>query len=119
MIGTHSHYVQKMTFDPDSGRFVAYSLGDFFSNAERAGSEYSVVLDLEITKDNEKGTAKITNFSYTPIFTVREEEKPLKILRINQAIQAYEENYLDTVSEQAYNQMKYALERIEARIAGE
>ena len=119
IIGTHSHYVQKMTFDPETGRFVAYSLGDFFSNAQRAGTEYSVVLDLEITKNNETGTAKITNYSYTPIFTVHEEEKPLKILRIAQAIQAYEGNYLDAVNEQTYNEMVYALERIQARIAGE
>ncbi len=119
IIGTHSHYVQKMTYNPESGQFVAYSLGDFFSDAQRAGSEYSVVLDLEITKDNKKGTAKITNFSYTPIFTVHEEEKPLKILRIHQAIQAYEENHLDAVSQQTYDKMVYALERIEARIAGE
>ena len=119
IIGTHSHYVQKMTFDPETGQFVAYSLGDFFSDAQRAGTEYSVVLDLEITKDHETGTAKITNYSYTPIFTVHEEEKPLKILRIAPAMLAYEENYLNAVSEQTYNKMAYALERIRARIAGE
>lgn len=119
IIGTHSHYVQKMTYNPESGQFVAYSLGDFFSNAQRAGSEYSVILDLEITKDNKSGKAKITNYAYTPIFTVHEEEKPLKILRIDQAVKAYEENYLDTVSEQTYNEMVYAQERIKARIAGE
>ncbi len=119
IIGTHSHYVQKMTYNPETGQFVAYSLGDFFSDAGRAGSEYSVILDLEITKDNKTGKAKITNYSYTPIFTVNEEEKPLKILRINQAIKAYEENYLDAVSLETYNKMTYALERIEARIAGE
>ena len=33
IIGTHSHYVQKMTLDPQTGFFVAYSLGDFVSNA--------------------------------------------------------------------------------------
>ena len=119
IIGTHSHYVQKMTFNQETGQFVAYSLGDFFSDATRAGSEYSVILDLEITKDNKTGKAKITNFSYTPIFTVNEEEKPLKILRIEQAVKAYEENYLDTVSQETYSKMTYALERIEARIKGE
>ena len=65
-------------------------------------------------KDNKSGKAKITNYAYTPIFTVHEEEKPLKILRIDQAVKAYEENYLDTVSEQTYNKMVYALERIKA-----
>ncbi|MBR2937351.1 MAG: CapA family protein [Oscillospiraceae bacterium] len=118
IIGTHSHYVQKMSFDAEKGQFVAYSLGDFFSNAQRAGSEYSVVLDLEITKPAD-GKAKITGFSYTPIFTVSELEQPLKVVRINQAITAYEDNYLQKVSQETYDKMRYALERIEARINAE
>lgn len=118
IIGTHSHYVQKMEFDPAAGTFVAYSLGNFLGDAQRAGSEYSVVLDLEITKDNASGQAKITNYSYTPIFTVAEEGKPLKVLRIQETMKAFEGGYLDRVSQQTYDAMKYALERIDARIEG-
>lgn len=118
IIGTHSHYVQKIEFDPTAGTFAAYSLGDFLGDAQRAGSEYSVILDLEITKDNQSGQAKITNYSYTPIFTVAEEGKPLKLLRIREAMKAFEEGYLDRVSQQTYDAMKYALERIEARVNG-
>ena len=118
IIGTHSHYVQKIEFDPTVGTFAAYSLGDFLGDAQRAGSEYSVILDLEITKDNQSGQAKITNYSYTPIFTVAEEGKPLKLLRIREAMKAFEEGYLDRVSQQTYDAMKYALERIEARVNG-
>ena len=119
IIGTHSHYVQKMTFDGEKGRFVAYSLGDFFSDAQRAGSEYSVVLDLEITKDNRTGKAKITGYSYTPIFTVNEAEKPLKVVRIREAMEAYQSGYYQKVSQETYDKMVYAMSRIEARIAGE
>lgn len=119
IIGTHSHYVQKITFEPESGQLVAYSLGDFFSDAKRAGSEYSIVLDLEITKDNKTKKTKITNFSYTPIFTVREEESPLRVARIKEAISAYESNYLQKISPETYEKMRYALTRIEERIAGE
>ena len=119
IIGTHSHYVQKMTFDEEKGLFVAYSLGDFFSDAQRAGSEYSVVLDLEITKDNRTGKAKITGYSYTPIFTINEEGKPLRIVRIQEAMAAYESGYFQKVSRETYDKMTYALTRIEARIAGE
>lgn len=118
IIGTHSHYVQKIEHDPESGRFVAYSLGDFFSDAQRSGTEYSIILDLEITKNNRTGATKITSFSYTPIFTVAEENKPMRIVRIHEAIAAYEAGYIDRVSQQTYEAMKYALERIEARIAG-
>ena len=117
IIGTHSHYVQKMTLDPDSGMFVAYSLGDFLGDADRAGSEYSVILDLEITKNNDTGETKITSYSYTPIFTVTDKGDPY-VVRIDTAVSAYENGYIDRVSEAAYQAMKYALERIDARIKG-
>ena len=116
IIGTHSHYVQSMTFDPDSGSFVAYSLGDFISDADRAGSEYSVVLELEITKELESGDTKITGYQYTPIFTVAEEGKPLKVVRIPQAMSAFEDGYIDRISQETYDAMVYALQRIEARV---
>jgi poly-gamma-glutamate synthesis protein (capsule biosynthesis protein) len=119
IIGTHSHYVQKMSYNAETGQFVAYSLGDFFSDAARAGSEYSVVLDLEITKDNATGKAKITGYSCTPIFTVHEEEKPLKVVRIAEAVQAYKDGHLGKVSAATYEKMLYALDRIAARIAGQ
>lgn len=119
IIGTHSHYVQKMEFDEQSGSFVAYSLGDFLGDAQRAGSEYSVILDLEITKNNESGETRITGYSYTPIFTMAEEGRPLKVLRIQEAMKAFEDGYIDRVSQESYDAMKYALERIEARVKGE
>ena len=118
IIGTHPHYVQKMTFDKEKGTFVAYSLGDFFGDATRAGSEYSVILDLEITKDNITGETKVTGYDYTPIFTVREEGRPLRVVRIEAAMKAYENHYIDRVSKETYDAMKYALTRIEARING-
>lgn len=129
IIGSHSHYVQGMTFDAEKGSFVAYSLGDFFANAAwskkeekfyiPSGSEYSVVLDLEITKDNRTGKTKITNFSYTPIFTVDEADQPLRVVRIKEAVEAYKSGYFQKVSQETYEKMIYALERIESRITGE
>ena len=118
IIGTHSHYVQKMSFDPASGQFVAYSLGDFLGDADRAGSEYSVILDLEITKNNTTGETKITNYTYTPIFTVTENGVQ-RVVRINEAMLAYEQSFVGKVSDEVYAAMKYALTRIEARISGE
>ena len=117
IIGTHPHYVQQMTYDPEAGQFVAYSLGDLLSDGERSGTEYSVILKLEITKSGE--STKITGYSYTPIFTVAERGANLRSVRIAEAMKAYESNYLKSVSESTYNAMIYALERIEARIKGE
>jgi poly-gamma-glutamate synthesis protein (capsule biosynthesis protein) len=117
IIGTHPHYVHEMTYDPESGNFVAYSLGDFISNGTRSGTEYSVVLNLEITKSG--NSTKITGYSYTPIFTVAEKGKPLRCVRIAETMAAYDSNYIKRVNESTYSAMEYALTRIEARVAGE
>lgn len=117
IIGTHPHYVQKMTLDKTTGQFIAYSLGDFFGDAEKAGTNYSVLLDLEITKNGTTGEVKITDYSYTPIYTAYE-ESGARILRIKEAMTAYEKGSLGRVSQETYEKMKSALERIESRVQG-
>ena len=116
IIGTHPHYVQQMSLDEETGRFVAYSLGDFFGGAARAGSEYSVLLDLEITQEHRSGRTKITGYSYTPIFTVTEKGKTARVVRIHEAMEAYDELFLERINETTYNSMAYALSRIEDRV---
>jgi len=121
IIGSHPHMVQKIEFDESSGTLVAYSLGDFYGDASRDGTYYSIILDLEITKDPEMGTTKVTDFSYIPIFTVKETESPdgfRRVVRIDQAMKAYEENYVDKVTSAAYANMQKALKRIKARVTG-
>lgn len=122
ILGTHPHMVHKVEYDEVKNTLVAYSLGDFFGDATRAGTNYSVILDVEITKDNDEGTTTITGFSYTPIYTLTETEaanQKRQVVSINEAIYAYENNYLNKVTKSAYTSMQNALERIDARIAGE
>lgn len=119
IIGTHPHYVQQMVFDEEAGTFVAYSLGDLISDAERSGTQYSVVLDLEITKNLRNGKTTIAGFSYTPIYTVAESGSPVRVVRILEAIEGYESYFIGRASQQTYEDMKYALERIQARITGQ
>lgn len=116
IIGTHPHYVQRMEHDPQTGNFVAWSLGDFYGDGEIAGTNYSVLLDLEITKDGTTGKTKVTGFEYVPIFLETAEDGFMRILRIEEAIAGYENRYLDRVSEETYNAMKNALERIKSRV---
>ena len=120
IIGTHSHYVQQMTFDEKTGQFVAYSLGDFLSDGTQAGTNYSVVLDLEITKDGITGETKITGYTWTPIYLLDETATggDMWLLRIPNAIDAYEKEAEGRIGEQDYLAMKAALERIESRITG-
>ena len=119
ILGTHPHTVQAIEYDELAGTLVAYSLGDFFGDASRGGTNYSIILDLEITKDSSTGTTKVTNYSYTPIYTVSEVETAdgyRRVVRIDKAVEAWEENYLDKVSQSAKESMVHALGRIEARI---
>ena len=117
IIGTHSHYVQKMELN-ENGQFIAYSLGDFLGDGTRSGTEYSVILNLTVEKNNTTGATKITGFDYTPTFIVNVENQPLKVLRLREAIAAYESGQLGRVDEATYNAMTYALTRIDARITG-
>lgn len=116
IIGTHPHRVQEIEYDEEDGTLVAYSLGDFISDAVTSGTEYSILLDLEITKDNQTGETSITGYSYTPLLTVAEEDEPLRVVRIREAIAAYDSNYVGKVSDSTYSKLTYALKRIEARV---
>jgi poly-gamma-glutamate synthesis protein (capsule biosynthesis protein) len=122
IVGTHSHYVQQVEYNENAGTVVAWSLGDFLGDGDRAGTEYSLVLELEITRNNQTGKAKITDMDYTPIYTVKsdvEGDTTMKILRIPQAIAAYEADSIDKVSQEVYNAMKSALSKVEAKIVEE
>ena len=115
IIGTHSKYVQTMGFDKETGMFVAYSLGDFLGDGKDAGTEYSALLELEITKDGKTGKTSITNFDCVPIYRQKLAEG-FRMLRIPQALTAYENLYIDAVSPEDYEAMKLALKKIESRM---
>ena len=74
---------------------------------------------MEITKDNTTGEAKITGYSYTPIFTMNQAGVPLRVVRLPQAVAAYEAEYINRVSKTTYEAMTYALDRVKARTLGE
>ncbi len=115
IIGTHPHYVQQIEYDADAGTLVAYSLGDFISDAVKGGTEYSIVLDLEITKDHETGETKITGYEYTPIFTISDEQT-LRVVRVKEAMAAYDLHHIARISKDMYEDMQYALDRIANRV---
>ncbi len=116
IIGTHPHYVQPIVFNESAGTLVAYSLGDFVSDADRMGTEYGIILDVEITKDNASGETKVTGYEYISTYSYEDEDGMMRVLRIDPAIFAYEFNYLDKVSNEVYEDLKNAKSRIEARV---
>ena len=119
VLGTHSHLLHEIEYDELTGQMVAYSLGDLFGDGERAGTDYSVILDLEITRDNNSGDTKVTNYSYTPVYILTKDTAPdgqHRVVQLEKAIDAYEDNFVDRVSENVYNDMTYALSRVGERI---
>ena len=121
IIGTHPHLVQKIDYNETAGTLVAYSLGDFFGDAARGGTNYSIILDVEITKDNVKGTTRVTGYSYTPIYTVTKGQSAdgfQWVVRIEQAMQAYDGNFVDKITKACYDDMAYSLTRIASRASG-
>lgn len=121
VIGTHPHRVQKIDFDQAAGTLVAYSLGDFYGDGKHGGTNYSIILDVEITKDSELGTTRVTGYSVTPIYTLKEAQASdsfRRVVRIQQAMEAYDGNYVDKITKAAYEDMQYSMERIQARITG-
>ena len=122
ILGTHSHMIHQIDYDPVSGQMIAYSLGDFFGEAERAGTDYSIILDLEITRDNASGDTRVTGYTYTPIYTLTEDtasDGQARVVRLRQEMTAYEENALGKVSQSVYEDMAYALDRIADRVTPE
>jgi hypothetical protein len=94
---------------------VAYSLGDFINDGVKGGTEYSIVLELEITKDHAAEKTYISGYRYTPIFTVNDEET-LRVVRLQEAIATYDAGHLGKVSKETYDDMIYARKRIAERV---
>ena len=118
IIGTHSHQVQSVVYDEEKHTLVAYSLGDFFGDGTISGSRYSILLQLQITKDLDTGAAAITGWDYIPLYTLapQQEGDRMQLLRIDQAMTLYENNHIASVSDAVYESLKSALSQIEKRI---
>jgi poly-gamma-glutamate synthesis protein (capsule biosynthesis protein) len=118
ILGTHSHMIHEIVHNKVENTLIAYSLGDFFGDAVKSGTAYSIVLDIQITRDNEMGTTKIDDFTVTPIYTLSENDSngQRRVVRIEEALAAYEVNFVDKVTPAAKENMEYSLERIEKRI---
>lgn len=120
ILGTHSHHVQQIIHDPETGAFTAYSLGDFLGDGSRGGTQYSVLLKLQITKDHTTGVTKVTSYDYTPLYLLDETAAggSLRLLRIREAMNAYENGFVGSVSREVYEKMQSALKLAENRMKG-
>ncbi|MBQ9269748.1 MAG: CapA family protein [Oscillospiraceae bacterium] len=74
IIGTHSHLVSKMGFESvetNDGTlkncFVAYGLGDFYTDPEQPTAQQSMILNLTFARGDD-GNVTITDANYVPIY---------------------------------------------------
>ena len=118
IFGSHPHLVHQVDFDEEKGTIVAYSLGDFFGDGERGGTNYSIILDVEVTKDYDTGVTKVTDYSYVPIYTLAEDQcdGSRRVIRMENAMSAYELNFVDKVTDSCYENMQFAMDRIIKRV---
>lgn len=74
VLGGHPHVLQPMelrTLERDGEKrqgFICYSLGNFISSQTYALTDTTVILALELTRDNETGITQVTDYSYTPMY---------------------------------------------------
>ena len=77
-----------------------------------------MILDMEITRSGETGEVRISDYSYVPIYRYESEMGEVRLLRIREALAAYESSSIDAVTPEDYEARKSALTRIEDRVNG-
>ena len=119
ILGSHPHLLQKVDYDSIGKTLVAWSLGDFFGDAVMAGTGYSVILELEVTRDNATGEVYLSGWDYVPIYTLKPEQSISgghRVVRIREAMERYEQNFVGRITDEAYASMEKALGKIEDKL---
>ncbi|MDD6022642.1 MAG: CapA family protein [Oscillospiraceae bacterium] len=120
IIGTHPHVVGKMGFQEvellDGTRkqcFVAYSLGDFYTDPEKDAACSTVMLSLEFSKDDQ-GKVTISDACYAPLYmqiTEVDNKKHFELLDIYSTIAGLER--LEKMNSQQATQMNTLLSALD------
>ncbi len=115
ILGTHPHILGQVKQNEKTGSITAYSLGNLLATEEKTAAKQSMVLKLEFTR-TEKGV-KLTSWSYTPIYiaTAAEAGKP-QILDIRKALELYSSGYFGRVSDELYQSLLAAVDKIPQRV---
>ena len=117
IIGTHSHYVQQVVYDEENSTVIAYSLGDLYGSAIKNDTQYSILLELEITRDNTTGQTRITGCDYIPVYTLtpQRDGEAMRVVRVLETMTQYENNHINKVGSTAYTNIKAALAKIKSK----
>lgn len=122
IIGTHSHMVGELktdtiTLEDGTSKDVltAYDLGNFYAESTKPGTQTSLVLNLEFTRNNWTDKTTLTGYSYTPVYCADfgvTEPNRYQVLNIENALSLYEQDYVYRVSDETYETLQKELERL-------
>lgn len=114
IIGSHAHEVcevERRTVEINKDRskevVIAYGLGDFSAVSE-GGTNVSLMLELEFTRDHATGVTALSELSYRTVAAVDNGEgfaSRYSVLDGDNAVTLYENNYYARVSEKAYDKI--------------
>ncbi len=126
IIGTHAHLVGEIetsTVTLENGTtkdvVTAYDLGNFYTDSTRAGTQTSLILRLEFTRNNWTDQTTLTDFSYTPVYcadfgTLAADR--YQILSIENAMELYRQEYVYRVSDETYEVLQKEMEALPSYI---
>lgn len=123
ILGTHSHRVGELTVETgqNGDTVTAYSLGNFYGDDSAAGTQSSLILQLEFTMDNLSGSPKLTDVSYTPLYLASPEQsgtQGYEVLNLDTALELKERDYIFAVSDDAAEALEAARQSIAKALGG-
>jgi len=116
ILGSHPHVLEPMEKKqhtmPDGSTkdvFVIYSLGNFISGQTAANTDTSIILNIQISKENGKIT--IDSVDYIPICMINKysSTKKYKVLATNDAIEAYKNKSNSNITAAIYSKLEKSL----------
>ncbi len=121
ILGGHPHVLQpyetvKVTDNQGKEKtgFVIYSFGNFISNQQdEPSTKTTIILDLELTKNQKTGKTKISDIRYTPYYMLHRDDLPAgsrrMLVNMHTAMSEYEAGTSKYVGANSYQRIKTAL----------
>lgn len=122
ILGSHPHVLQPMekrTIKLEDGTikncFVIYSLGNFMSGQTKENTRSSVILNIDILKNEQNGKTVLSKVEYVPIYMYKAPTgtfQRYKVLDIKKAIASYEGGQDMSIGQQTYAMLQKELGKI-------
>lgn len=125
IIGSHSHVLQqieKRTITTVDGVnkdvFVCYSLGNFIADQSNSYASDSIILNLELIRDNDTGNVTIGDYNYVPVY-ISGQTNGFRLFDINQSIADYNAGNRSYVTDELYSQLRDSLNNIHSLVGAD